>query len=137
MIYLGFFCWFLILEEVPRLVLFFFPLLIFLLAVGIFFYVIIFVFCWPDWETIAEAWWQAGAQWNVLWFMFWSRSGILDHLLSFVSFCQFEVILCIDLISIMEPIGGPSFFFFFFITIIKDVLFILLYRTSYWYEAIL
>ena len=68
---------------------------------------------------------------------FGAEAVFLDHLLSFVSFCQFEVILCTDLISIMEPIGGPSFFFFFFITIIKDVLFILLYRTSYWYEAIL
>lgn len=30
-----------------------------------------------DWKTFTKTWWKVGAQWNILWFLFWSWSGKL------------------------------------------------------------
>lgn len=37
----------------------------------------LFLFLSPDWKTFTETWWKVGAQWNILRFLFWSRSGKL------------------------------------------------------------
>lgn len=33
-----------------------------------------------DWEALTKTWWQAWAQWDILWFMLWCRISKLFHL---------------------------------------------------------